>query len=800
MRNTNGWLPAGPTSPAASGPAFTAVDPSAPFGVPNGALRVGDGDPPPAPVTDAPTGTAEACEHPRVSDDRSRATRILQPGRNCWRIERAERFGVAVDAADYFRAVREAMKAARESIHILAWDIDSRLDLAPGAPDDGWPRELGAFLAALVRRNRRLRIRLLCWDYALVYSLEREWLSSWRFSMGLGAEARRLMFRLDSAHPVGGSHHQKLVVIDDALAFAGGIDLTRCRWDDSGHRPDNPLRRTPDGRAYQPFHDVQAAVGGPAALALGDLFRTRWSRATDRPLKRRTLRRGLRGARHADPPPWPDAIEVLLENVDVAISRTEPAWASRDAVDEVRRLHLDLVAAARHDIYAENQYFTSSVVGDALATRLAEADPPAIAIVSRRSEEGWLETVTMGVLRARLHRRLRERDPHARRYALLGPEVPGLTSGCLNVHSKLLIVDDAALSIGSVNLNNRSMALDSECQLTIESAGDARIEAAIAAMRHRLLAEHLDTTPAAVADAEAEAAKLGDADGAAGTRGHATVLRTIAALSREGARRLTPIDVTLDPELDRLVPEHSVIDPERALDPDYLARELVPREARRPMTTRVLGIGVLLLAIVALLLAWRFTPLRDLLDVESMQALVAGADMGALTPVLVITIFVVAGLAVVPVVLLIVVTGLVFGPWPGSAYALAGVLTSAALTYGVGRLLGRKPLRAFAGERVQQLSRKLGKSGIVAIAAVRVIPLAPFTIVNLFAGASHIRFRDYLLGTAISMSPGTIAMASLAGTAVDVFRDPSPLAVATLTAVALAMVGIAWVAQRWFAR
>ena len=717
--------------------------------------------------------------------------RILAAGRNCWRIERADRYGVAIDAADYFRALREAMKSARESIHILAWDIDSRLDLVPGLPDDGWPRELGAFLAELVKRQRGLRIRLLCWDYALVYSLEREWLSSWRFGMGQGTGNRRLMFRLDSAHPVGGSHHQKVVVIDDALAFAGGIDLTRCRWDDSEHGPANALRKTADGAAYPPFHDLQVAVSGPAALALGDLFRDRWSRATERPLRRR--RAGAATTAAATGPVWPVAIEPLLESVDVAISRTRPADGAHAAVTEVRQLHLDLIAATRGNLYAENQYFTSSIVGDALAARLEKPDAPDIAIVSRRSEEGWLETLTMGVLRARLHRRLRILDPHRDHYALLGPVIPGLESGCLNVHSKLLIVDDTALSIGSANLNNRSMALDTECQLTIESAGDARIVAAIASIRHRLLAEHLATTTREVA--EAERATRGGCG-----RDRPFLLATIDTLSRVGERRLEAIEVELDPELDRLVPEHSVIDPERALDPDYLARELVPRAARRPLTTRAFGIGIALLALVSLLLAWRFTPLSELLDVASMRELIGQTASGPMTPLLVMLFFAIAGMVLVPVMLLIVVTGLVFGPWPGSALALAGVLFSASISYGIGRLIGRKPLRSLAGERVQRLSRRLGDSGIVAIAALRVVPIAPFTLVNLFAGASHIRFRDYLLGTAISMTPGTLAMASLAGTALDVFRNPSLLSVSVLTAVALAMVGIAWIAQRWFAK
>ncbi|MGR9682030.1 hypothetical protein ACUOGR_24430, partial [Escherichia coli] len=93
---------------------------------------------------------------------------------------------------------------------------------------DGLPPQLGDLLHALVERQPDLHIRVLNWDYAMLYALEREWMIARKPGR---ARNKRLHFRTDARHPVGASHHQKIVVIDDKLAFVGGLDLTRCRWD-----------------------------------------------------------------------------------------------------------------------------------------------------------------------------------------------------------------------------------------------------------------------------------------------------------------------------------------------------------------------------------------------------------------------------------------------------------------------------------------------------------------------------------------------------------------------------------------
>jgi phosphatidylserine/phosphatidylglycerophosphate/cardiolipin synthase-like enzyme len=156
---------------------------------------------------------------------------ILIPNRNVWRIERAERAAILSDAT-YFSALREALIKARSTVFILGWDLDGRTRLVgeSGTADDGYPETFADFLAALVTERPKLKIHLLVWDYSLLYAAEREPFPalSMRWLVPRG-----IRYCLDDHLPVGASHHQKIVVVDDAIAFAGGQDLTIRRWDSS---------------------------------------------------------------------------------------------------------------------------------------------------------------------------------------------------------------------------------------------------------------------------------------------------------------------------------------------------------------------------------------------------------------------------------------------------------------------------------------------------------------------------------------------------------------------------------------
>lgn len=697
---------------------------------------------------------------------------LLEPGRNCWRIERASRVAFLVDGEEYFAAVRSALVQARHSIFILGWDIDSRMLLVPTGATDGYPQPLCEFLNAIVAQRRGLRAYVLSWDYAMLYALEREWLPLYKFDW---QTHRRLSFRLDDRHPVGASHHQKVVVIDDSVAFVAGFDLTRCRWDTAGHQSAHPLRIDSTGKHYGPFHDIGMVVEGDCARALSDLARDRWQRATGRTPRRRMRATGD----HA----WPQGVTPALSDVDVAITRTDPVPEHAPPITEIRQLHLDAIASARRYVYAENQYFTSRTISAALAARLAQDDAPDIAIVSPHMQSGWLESSTMGVLRARIHREIKSVDAY-RRYRLYCPSLPWLSKedGCLNVHSKVMIVDDEFLTVGSANLSDRSMNLDTECNLAIEARGENRVREAIVAFRNRLLAEHLGCEPAKVQRAMEGQGRLHDA---------------IAALARDDGPKLVATDPELEPMVDAVTPDHGVLDPEQPLDPDLIMADLITTpEHRSGAKTRLAGLLLTVIALAALALAWRFTPLGQWLNLDALVSYAEWIDEQPFAPIVVALAYVLGGLLVIPVMLLIAVTSIVFGPVLAIVYSLLGSILSASVIYSLGRTLGRDAVRRLAGRRLNDLSRRLAHRGLLAIVLVRIVPVAPFSMINIVAGASHIGWRDFILGTIVGLTPTIILTSMFVDRAVAAMQHPSAASFALLATIAALIVAMAWLVRR----
>ncbi|MBU4603932.1 MAG: VTT domain-containing protein, partial [Proteobacteria bacterium] len=150
-----------------------------------------------------------------------------------------------------------------------------------------------------------------------------------------------------------------------------------------------------------------------------------------------------------------------------------------------------------------------------------------------------------------------------------------------------------------------------------------------------------------------------------------------------------------------------------------------------------------------------------------------------------------------PVVLLIGVTGMVFGPWLGAAYALAGALTSALAVYGLGFAAGHKTLARFSGGKIGKVSQKMADHGLAAIIVLRVLPVAPFTLINLAAGASRFRLWCFAVGTILGMIPVTLAITVFADRLRRIWRDPNwpDLAVAAGVLVALGL--FTWLLKRW---
>ena len=298
---------------------------------------------------------------------------FLRPGQNVWRVAQADRAAVLLDGAAYFQAVRQALLKARRSVFVVGWDIHSQTRLVgdSGRADDGYPERFGELLSALVRERPALNVCLLLWDYSVLYATERELFPTLTLRWNT---PERVHFCLDDAVPLGSSQHQKLIVIDDALAFSGGLDVTIRRWDTTAHRLDDPLRVDTAGKPYRPFHDVQALVDGDAARALAELARARWTGAGGEPVPPI--------APYGDP--WPDGVAVDFTRVAVGIARTQPFYEEQREVREVERLYLDMIDSAEQAIYIENQFLTSTKVAHRLARRLQAR--PALEVAHRVPE------------------------------------------------------------------------------------------------------------------------------------------------------------------------------------------------------------------------------------------------------------------------------------------------------------------------------------------------------------------------------------------------------------------------------
>lgn len=705
-----------------------------------------------------------------MSQPRS-STSLFAAGLNCGAVAHADRVALIVDGKAYFEAFADAAERAQRSILILAWDFDSRTHLRideTAESDQRRQATLGGFLNSLVRRRRRLHIRVLNWDYPVIFGKDRELPPLYGLSWH---PHRRTHLRYDATHPLGGSQHQKIVVIDDRLAFAGGLDLTCRRWDTPEHRPQDP-RRTVNGKRYPPFHDLMIAVDGEAARELAGIARARWHAATGERLKPVSV----------STDPWPEQLPVDVTDVTVGIACTSPASVNRPEVREVERLYLDMIARARRYIYMENQYFTSHRVGEALAARLAEADCPEIVLVTRLLSHGWLEEMTMHVLRTRLVRDLRAADVHGRFHACYA-HMEGLEEGtCIDVHSKMMAVDDEWLRIGSANLSNRSMGLDTECDVVLEAAASPRVAAVIRNFRNRLLAEHLGVAPEHVARETERRGNMHDA---------------IAALGTD-ARGLRPLEV--QEWSDTIVNAVAITDPERPVSLDTLVEQLTPEPELQTRPSHRKKIVAGLVVLLALALAWRFTPLAEWITVERMTGMARDFGEYGWAPFALMAAYTIATFTMFPRPLLTLAAGVAFGAWLGFTYAMAGILLAALLTYYLGRRLNRETVRRIAGERLNRLSYMLRQRGLIAMMAIRLVPLAPFIVENVVAGAFRIRMRDYLAGTFLGMMPGALTATVFGGQLETALTDPSRADYVMIGGVLALLIGGAFFVRRWLAR
>jgi phospholipase D1/2 len=432
----------------------------------------------------------------------------LQVGRNTWCETPVESARVIVDGADYYKAFFHAAAGARRSILLSGWQFDSDVVLLRGPDAEGatLPLTLKEFLNTLCEQNPDLEIHILAWDFHVVFALEREWMQRVVFHF---TTHERLRFRFDSSHVDRGCHHQKFAVIDGKLSFLGGLDICDARWDRRAHREVEPLRMS-RGEPHHPFHDVQVLLEGPEpARRLTELFCCRWKLAGGDPI--------------AIPEPTISEkaispvvdVGMVIPARRVALSRTDPKRSPDDReggepepCHEIGALYADAIRLATRSLYIETQYFSSKEIGEALVERLKAAGrtPLEIVLVLNMRAETLKEELAVGLAQAKILRDLRSAAEGTAHRLGIYYTVPAHDGDepehATYIHSKLTIVDDRFLSIGSANLTNRSGSVDTELNASFEAGPSPTDPLALFLrdLRLDLISEHLGETldPAAL--------------------------------------------------------------------------------------------------------------------------------------------------------------------------------------------------------------------------------------------------------------------------------------------------------------
>lgn len=397
-----------------------------------------------------------------------------------------QRSGLLIDAREYYRAFYRTARLARRYIVLAGWKFNSDIRLLRGkdAKEAGEEVQFLPFLKKLCDENPELHVYVLAWNFSLMYVLQ------WEKNLKQTFEKAhpRIHFCFDGHHPFGGSHHQKFAVIDGHTAFIGGLDFNADDWDDRNHHADNPQRQDSGDAQHGPYHDVQGCLLGEAAQEVARYFAKRWTTATGESIEL--------------PPPENTPVAEgcpghKLACTDVAFSRHEVGVVpSEKDVFEILQLYIDAFASAERLIYIENQYFSSWAIGEALETRLRDASKPKldIVILLPKYTNSVLEATVMEP--AKLHRieslrRVAKETGHRLGIYYSAASADGCVEVPSLIHSKLMIVDDRFFTVGSANLSNRSMGLDSELNVSWEATAEENdLQDAIRKIRINLLEEH----------------------------------------------------------------------------------------------------------------------------------------------------------------------------------------------------------------------------------------------------------------------------------------------------------------------
>jgi phospholipase D1/2 len=250
-------------------------------------------------------------------------------------------------------------------------------------------------------------------------------------------------------------------------------------------------------------------------------------------------------------------------------------------------------------------------------------------------------------------------------------------------------------------------------------------------------------------------------------------------------------------QADSLVPGSAVFDPPGPIDPTALIGKAIPTAARRRSLKSMVRLSIGLGLLILLGILWRWTPLGEWLSPAQLATWANAVADWPLGPLVVGTGITLGSILMIPLNLLVFQAAFLFGPVTGFLTAFTGALVAAVMAFLIGRAIGRDGLHWLSTPRLERLCQRLARRGVLAVAVIRFLPLAPFTVVNVVLGAAQIKLHHFTVGTALGLAPGFLALSIFGDQLGQAFRRPDldNLLLLGLTAVVLICTGL-WLGRR----
>ncbi|MBC77697.1 MAG: hypothetical protein CME64_16955 [Halobacteriovoraceae bacterium] len=635
----------------------------------------------------------------------------------------------------YFKTIRQHFEQAQESILICGWSFN--MDIVMG--EDG--KTLKEVLFSL---PETVKVKILIWDYPIFYVADRDPFIG--LSIALQNKSNIHFERFDF-HPLLSSMHSKMVVVDNKDLFVGGIDLDLERRDGEYNKSDDPVRVDKDGEVFKPFRDYAFHFKSQNTKKFSSFFDQLWESQAGQ--------KSFLETNHSE------------GEGNVLFSRTIPKFKGNPQDRSSFKMHKWLIQNAQDYIYIENQYLTSEKIVELLVEVLKKENGPEVVIVVSYGKMPFIEKMSMGALLTDYVNTLLSNDPHNRLkiYTLFTGD--DNEREYVKIHSKCIIADDRYLKIGSSNINNRSMEFDYE--LDALYVGEKVVE-----FKNRIFktllgyGEPIDIRK--------------------------SIIKTFE-LAKEKHNKIVEVkDILHDKSIMVEYKDYLPLD-KREMTFFERAGQMFITKKRFVMMNYKIVIGAAMLCL-AVLGALYVNPgqvdsfvkaFLSTFNVES-SLLLMGVFFLSYTAL---------GPIFFPLNAYIFLCGAYLDLGHAFITAIAGALSVASISYWFGAFFGAEIKAESKIEKVKQLKRLLKRNSLLTLVFLRVVPVAPYPLVNMVCGKFRVGFAKYITGTFIGVLPGTTALIFFEKQLIELFQSPSLANIITIAIVViLFLFGMRFVRRR----